>query len=42
METVKIENGTLDRFFKSSALMNIGRGELNFFSQLLNKFRWII
>ena len=31
-----IENGTLTEFF-DLALMNIGRGELNFFSQLLNK-----
>ena len=31
-----IENGTLSEFL-NLALMNIGRGELNFFSQLLNK-----
>ena len=31
-----IENGTLSNFL-DLALMNIGRGELNFFSQLLNK-----
>jgi cyclopropane-fatty-acyl-phospholipid synthase len=31
-----IENGTLTEFL-DLALMNIGRGELNFFSQLLNK-----
>jgi cyclopropane-fatty-acyl-phospholipid synthase len=31
-----IENGTLTEFL-NLALMNIGRGELNFFSQLLNK-----
>jgi cyclopropane-fatty-acyl-phospholipid synthase len=33
---IKIENGTLSDFL-DLALMNIGRGELNFFSQLLNK-----
>jgi cyclopropane-fatty-acyl-phospholipid synthase len=33
---VAIENGTLTDFL-NLALMNIGRGELNFFSQLLNK-----
>jgi cyclopropane-fatty-acyl-phospholipid synthase len=33
---IKIENGTLTNFL-DIALMNIGRGELNFFSQLLNK-----
>jgi len=33
---IKIENGTLTDFL-DLALMNIGRGELNFFSQLLNK-----
>ena len=33
---VVIENGTLTDFL-NLALMNIGRGELNFFSQLLNK-----
>ena len=33
---VKIENGTLTDFLNIT-LMNIGRGELNFFSQLLNK-----
>ena len=32
-----IENGTLTDFL-DLALMNIGRGELNFFSQLMNKF----
>ena len=34
---VIIENGTLTEFL-DLALMNIGRGQLNFFSQLLNKF----
>jgi cyclopropane-fatty-acyl-phospholipid synthase len=34
---IKIENGTLTEFL-DLALMNIGRNELNFFSQLLNKF----
>jgi len=34
--TIKIENGTLTEFL-NLALMNIGRNELNFFSQLLNK-----
>jgi cyclopropane-fatty-acyl-phospholipid synthase len=33
---IKIENGTLSDFL-DLALMNVGRGELNFFSQLLNK-----
>ena len=33
---IAIENGTLTDFL-DLALMNIGRGELNFFSQLLNK-----
>ena len=33
---IKIENGTLTNFL-DIALMNIGRDELNFFSQLLNK-----
>ena len=33
---VKIEHGTLTDFLNIT-LMNIGRGELNFFSQLLNK-----
>ena len=33
---IKIKNGTLTDFL-DIALMNIGRGELNFFSQLLNK-----
>ena len=33
---IKIENGTLSEFL-NLALMNIGRGELNFLSQLLNK-----
>ena len=33
---IKIENGTLTDFL-DLALMNIGRGELNFFSQLINK-----
>ena len=31
-----IENGTLTEFL-DLALMNIGRGEINFFSQLINK-----
>ena len=35
---IKIENGSLTDFL-DLALMNIGRGELNFFSQLLNKLR---
>jgi len=35
---IKIENGTLTDFL-NLALMNIGRSELNFFSQLINKFR---
>ena len=35
--TIKIENGSLTDFL-DLALMNIGRSELNFFSQLLNKF----
>ena len=34
---IEIENGTLTEFL-DLALMNIGRGELNFFSQLINKF----
>jgi cyclopropane-fatty-acyl-phospholipid synthase len=34
---IEIENGTLTDFL-DLALMNIGRGELNFFSQLMNKF----
>ena len=34
--TIEIENGTLTEFL-NLALMNIGRNELNFFSQLLNK-----
>jgi cyclopropane-fatty-acyl-phospholipid synthase len=33
---IEIENGTLTDFL-DIALMNIGRGELNFFSQLINK-----
>jgi cyclopropane-fatty-acyl-phospholipid synthase len=33
---IEIENGTLTDFL-NLALMNIGRGEFNFFSQLLNK-----
>ena len=33
---IVIENGTLSDFL-DLALMNIGRGELNFFSQILNK-----
>ncbi len=33
---IKIENGTLTDFL-NLALMNIGRGEFNFFSQLFNK-----
>jgi cyclopropane-fatty-acyl-phospholipid synthase len=33
---IKIENGTLTDFL-DLALMNIGRGELNFFSQFINK-----
>ena len=33
---IEIENGTLTEFL-DLALMNIGRGELNFFSQLINK-----
>ena len=36
MEILLIENGTLTDFL-DMALMNIGRGELNFFSQLINK-----
>ena len=35
--TITIENGSLTDFL-DLALMNIGRSELNFFSQLLNKF----
>ena len=35
--TIIIENGSLTDFL-DLALMNIGRSELNFFSQLLNKF----
>ena len=35
---IKIENGTLTDFL-NLALMNVGRNELNFFSQLLNKLR---
>ena len=34
---IKIEKGTLTEFL-DLALKNIGRGELNFFSQLINKF----
>ncbi len=34
--TIKIEDGSLSDFLNLS-LMNIGRGDLNFFSQLLNK-----
>jgi cyclopropane-fatty-acyl-phospholipid synthase len=34
--TIKIENGNLTEFL-DIALMNIGKGELNFFSQILNK-----
>jgi cyclopropane-fatty-acyl-phospholipid synthase len=34
---IEFENGTLTDFL-DLALMNIGRGELNFFSQILNKF----
>ena len=33
---IKIENGTLTNFL-DLALMNVGKGELNFFSQLINK-----
>ena len=33
---ITIENGTLTEFL-DLALMNIGRGELNFLSQLINK-----
>jgi len=36
--TIKIENGTLTDFL-NLALMNVGRNELNFFSQLINKLR---
>jgi cyclopropane-fatty-acyl-phospholipid synthase len=35
---LKIENGTLTDFL-NLALMNVGRNELNFFSQLFNKLR---
>ena len=35
---IVIENGTLTDFL-DLALMNIGRGEVNFFSYLINKFR---
>merc|ERR1711991_184726 len=35
---ITIENGTLTDFL-DLALMNIGRGELNFFSYLINRFR---
>ncbi len=35
--TIKIDDGTLSDFLNLS-LMNIGRGDLNFFSQLFNKF----
>ena len=35
---IKIENGTLTDFL-NLALMNVGRNELNFFSQLFNKLR---
>ena len=34
--TIKIENGSLTEFL-DLALMNIGRGKLNFLSQLINK-----
>ena len=34
--TIKIDDGTLSDFLNLS-LMNIGRGDLNFFSQLFNK-----
>ena len=33
-----IENGTLTKFL-DLVLMNIGRGEINFFSYLINKLR---
>ena len=35
---IKIENGTLTEFL-DLALMNFGRGELNFFSYLINRLR---
>jgi cyclopropane-fatty-acyl-phospholipid synthase len=35
---IVIENGSLTDFL-DLALMNIGRGEVNFFSYLINKFR---
>ena len=35
---ILIENGTLTNFL-DLALMNFGRGELNFFSYLINRFR---
>ena len=35
---ILIENGTLTEFL-DLALMNIGRGEVNFFSYLINKLR---
>ena len=35
---IKIENGTLTDFL-DLALMNFGRGELNFFSYLINRLR---
>merc|ERR1711991_1131331 len=37
-EDIKIENGTLTDFL-NLALMNIGRGEVNFFSYLINRLR---
>ena len=39
--TIKIENGSLTDFL-DLALMNIGRREINFFSQLCIAMEWIL
>ena len=38
---IVIEDGTLTDFL-DIVLMNIGRGEINFFSQFINKLKWFI